>query len=148
MTDEQFYAQAKRGGQEMWRMKRAEDLRPLLEEWVARQKILSKVIEMLDAKIPGTAEPDHEQVAFALLVLADTFKLSEREEIEQLLEDVRPKLASEPRAEAFLDVEGARARLRLAYEEGRISAEGLPLSVLKSPATRLGAPRDWSPAVR
>jgi hypothetical protein len=91
-----------------------------------RQRVLETVGRMLDAKIPGSAEPNIESLTYALLVLVENFKLGTREEVVELLEDVRPKLARDPAAYRMLDVERARQRLLQAYEEGRIDTGDLP----------------------
>lgn len=84
---------------------------------------------MLDAKLPGTAEPDHEAVGYALLAIAENFKWS-HEELEEWVRKERPQLAREPRSHAFLDVEAARRRLLEAYADGRISRGDVPAGLL------------------
>jgi hypothetical protein len=130
MSDAAWKESARKGGRERWNVKRAKDLRGQIEDQVIGQRVLETVSRMLDAKIPGSAEPNIESVTYALLVLVENFKLGTREEIVELLGEVRPKLARDPAAYRMLDVEAARQRLVRALEEGRIDREDLPAGVL------------------
>ena len=129
MSDEEWDAQARRGGVRRWEVARAEDLRGEIESVVLRQKLEEKLVQMLDAKLPGTSEPDHEAVGYALLVIAENFRWS-REELEEWVRRERRQLAREPRAYAFLDVDNARRRLLEAYADGRISRGDVPAGLL------------------
>jgi hypothetical protein len=92
---------------------------------------------MLDARLAGTNEPDHEAVGYALLAIAENFHWS-REQLEDWVRNERPQLAREPRSSAFLDVEAARRRLLEAYAEGRISSDDLPARVRVGASSRSG----------
>lgn len=130
MTLEEFREQARRGGLKRQEIARAEDLRRDLDDHVEGQRVLQSFLRIvdgwLDAKLPGTAEPNAESVAWAMLVLATAFKLGTRDEVLDLLEEIRPNLAAEPQSHAFADVQAARDRLELALAEGRISRADLP----------------------
>lgn len=132
--EEAFREQARRGGQKRQQAARDQDLRRSLDDHVEGGRVLKNFLKItdawLDAKIPGTAEPNAESVAWAMLVLVTNFKLGTREEIVTLLEEVRPELTTEPRVSAFYDVEGTKRRLLDALEDGRISAEDLPVGLL------------------
>jgi hypothetical protein len=81
--------------------------------------------EYLAPQEPRIARAERGAVAWALLALATAFKLGTRDEVRELLESLRPKLAAEPQSPVFADVQAAKDRLAAALAEGRISPEDL-----------------------
>ncbi len=136
MTPEEWHEQARRGGQKRQQAARDQDLRRSLDDHLEGQHVLKNFLKItdawLDAKIPGSGEPNFETVTAAMLVLATAFKLGTQQEIVALLEDVRPNLARETRSYAFGDVEAAKRQILDAYHEGRIAREDLPAGLVLS----------------
>ncbi len=128
-------AQGRRGGLERQRKRRENDLRAHLAEHQEHERVLQDFLsvarDFLDSELPvlslrdgvvteAGSEPDYEKVAYACLILTQTFRLGSREELVELLREVKPGLLKEPRSNYFLDVEKTRKRLEKAYEEGRL----------------------------
>jgi hypothetical protein len=128
--DEGWRESARRGGQQRWRLQRSQDLRVWLDDEKLRERVIAAVRDLLDAKLPGTTEPDHEQVALGCLLLFEHFKLGTKWDLIDLLKQTRPELLDEPRSSAFLDVAGAKARLLAALDEGRLDPGAVPRELL------------------
>jgi hypothetical protein len=118
MSDEEWHAQAKRGGRTRWDNERAGRRLEEIQHAQLKARFAEELVAALDAKIPGTAEPDHDRVQTALYVIAQNFRFT-RADLEEWVSQHRPKLLEELRSYHLLDVEAARARLQAAYESGR-----------------------------
>ena len=139
MSDEEWRALGARGGRR--RGKQQREHAGLRDSSRHRYDVpgptLARAIEvigaLLDAVIPGTAEPNYEARAYGALAVAQLFRVVPEQKAEtlKLLAQVRPKLAVDPQRQRLLDVERAGAALVRAYREGRIAAIDLPPELLK-----------------
>jgi hypothetical protein len=130
MSDEEWHASSVHAGHMRKEKREAEDVLKEIEDELLQRRILEEISRLLDTVIPGTAEPNYEARAYGVLAAATLFQLGSREEVLDLLREIRPQLANDLLARRLLDLDAARAKLIEAHEQGRIPAESLPPGVL------------------
>lgn len=132
LTPEERLGMARRGGQA--RATRRRETTTIASEPTMPGPTLARVLEvcsaLLDARLRDTGERNYESAAFGALVLAQVFRVKDRERVLELLSVVRPRLARDPQVHRLVDLEASRAQLLEAYKAGRITADELPAGVL------------------
>jgi hypothetical protein len=132
MSDEEWHAQAKRGGRTRWDNERAGRRLEEIQHAQLKARFAEELVAALDAKIPGTAEPDHDRVQTALYVIAQNFRFTRAD-----LEGVGLSAPAQAPRRATL-IPPSRRRGSTSPTAGRLRVRPLPPPSRLHPDVRAG----------
>jgi hypothetical protein len=135
MSDEAWAALDVKGGKN--RAAKHERMRYLPR--AHQEPVLEVIAELVDSTIPGSSEPCIPDRALGVWLAATHFEVRDKRAALDILREIRPALATDPKLQRLIDFRAAEEGLREAagvlrtlYRAGKIQAHELPPGILSA----------------